>query len=694
MKNVEEGRARRIRFRMAVLCGVLSMCLGIVLLGAFNIEVRDGDAWHHLASKQRMRRLHVSPKRGTIYDRNGTPLAISVEVPSVSVDAVEMLRGIEDKYVSMRTQQFAERIAAALTLDVDTVRGKLERGRRWASLKRRVTPDEVEAIRSLMDTKQRYPLRGLIIEGEGRRFYPHRELAGPLMGFVSPDGMGRDGMELALDSQLRGRAEEIRGLRDRAGRLIFAEGIQDEAALAGHNVHLSIDQGIQFIAERELDAALKTHEAKSGSIVVVDPSTGEILAMASGPGYNPNDYNVVENPADRRNRAVLDLFEPGSTMKMFSMAAALASRSVKIDETIYCEEGHMPIDNVVIHDTHVSKWLTPTEIMQVSSNIGIAKIALGLGQDKLYRAFLRFGFGERVSLPVAGAAAGVLRPRGKPWVPVETAAAAFGQGVSVTNMQLTMAAAAIANKGRLLEPILVSKITDSAGVVLSEASPKLRRRVVSPRVAKLMREMLVSVTEGEGTGVEAAIPGFQVAGKTATAQKIDPETGRYNDTHYVSSFVGFVPADRPRLVVSVVIDEPMAGTTAGGTVAGPVFRRVAEMSLRYLGVRPHGTKSMTLSEVAEYTRGEDPAERTYAALADGEDEHDVVAPAGSDGDGQKRVRIPPLAGLPMRAAIQTVVEAGFDPLVDGSGLVLRTEPPEGTKVPKGTKIVLVFEPQT
>ncbi len=697
MKNLAPERARYVRFRMALLCGFLSMGLGIVLLGAFNIEVRDGDAWRHLANKQRMRRLHVSPKRGTIYDRHGTPLAISVEVPSVSVDAVELLRGIEDKYIAMRTQQFAERIAISLDLDVDKVRKKLERRRRYASLKRRVTPAEVDQVRALMDRNQRYPLRGLIIEGEGRRFYPHRELAGPLMGFVSPDGMGREGVELALDRQLRGRAEEIRGLRDRAGRLIFAEGIQDEAALAGHDVHLSLDQGIQFIAERELAAALQTHEAKSGSVIVLDPSTGEILAMASGPGYNPNDYNVVENGERRRNRAVLDAFEPGSTMKMFTMAAALAARSVKIDETIYCEEGHMPIDNVVIHDTHVSKWLTPTQIMQVSSNIGMAKIGLGLGQGKLYRSLRRFGFGERVTLPLAGGGKGVLRPRGKPWVPVETATAAFGQGVSVTNMQLTMATAALANNGRLLEPILIKKVTDSTGVVLTEASPKVRRRVVSSRVARLMREMLVSVTEGEGTGVDAAIAGFRVAGKTATAQKIDPETGRYNDTHYVASFVGFVPALRPRLVVSVVIDEPMAGTTAGGSVAAPVFRRVAEMSLRYLGVRPKGTKSMNLSEVAKYSAGEDPAEKTYALLAEQAGERKVpLAPttAGAAVSRRGRSRVPDLSGLPMRAAILKASEAGLVPVVDGSGLVLRTEPEEGAKVPRGTKIVLVFEPQT
>jgi cell division protein FtsI (penicillin-binding protein 3) len=212
-----------------------------------------------------------------------------------------------------------------------------------------------------------------------------------------------------------------------------------------------------------------------------------------------------------------------------------------------------------------------------------------------------------------------------------------------------------------------------------------------------MREMLVSVTEGEGTGVEAAIPGFTVAGKTATAQKIDPETGRYTDTHYVASFVGFVPANAPRLVVSVVIDEPMAGTTSGGAVAAPVFRRVAEMSLRYLGVRPKGTQSMKLADVAQYTKGEDPAQQTYSVINDDKEDREVTPPdnSGVANNGRRgRVRVPELNGLPMRAAIQTVVEAGLVPVVDGSGLVLRTEPPEGKKVPKGSKIVLVFEPQT
>jgi len=696
VKDVDPKRARSIRFRMALLCGLFCVGLGIVVAAAHNTEVEDGAAWHELAEKQRLRRLHVTPKRGTLYDRRGTPLAVSVEVPSVSVDAVEMLRGIEDQYLPMRIQQYAERIAAALELDVEQVKEKLARRRRFAWLKRRVTPEQTRAIRALSNRKQRYPVRGLIIEGEGRRFFPHRELAGALLGFVSPDGMGRDGLELSLDVQLRGRAEEIRGLRDRAGRLIFSEGIQDEAALVGHSVHLTIDQRIQFIAERELDAAVKTHEATGGSVIVVDPATGAILAMANAPGYNPNDYNVSDAGA-RRNRAVLDRFEPGSTMKAFSMAAALAGGSVKPRDRIYCEEGNMPIDNVVIHDTHVSKWLSPTQILQISSNIGIAKIALGLGERKLYDAFRRFGFGDAPGLPLPSEAIGTLRPRRRPWVPVETASAAFGQGISVTNVQMVMAMAAIANKGRLLEPMLIKKVTDSTGMTLTESTPKLRRRVVSPRVARLVTEMLGSVTEGEGTGVEAAILGFRVAGKTATAQKIDSATGRYSDLLYVASFVGFVPARRPRIVVSVVVDEPMAGTTSGGAVAAPVFRRVAGLTLRYLGVRPKGTKSMKLSEVAELAKGGDAAETTYAAIKDAKGAAEPPASEPEDPGAaawKGTTAVPEVLGMPMRAAVQAALGAELMPVVEGTGRLSRTEPPVGTKVSKGSKLILVFEPQT
>jgi cell division protein FtsI (penicillin-binding protein 3) len=695
VKNIDPKRALWIRIRMGILCGVMGLGLGGVVNGAYRIEVEDGERWFELAERQRQRRLHIQPKRGTIYDRNGAPLAESVEVPSVSVDAVEMLRGIEEQYIPMRIQQYAERLGAALDLPVEKVVEKLARRRRFAWLKRRISEEEVNEIRALADRKQRYPIRGLIIEGEGRRFYPNRSLAAPLLGFVSPDGEGKEGLELSLNHELKGHAATVRGLRDRSGKLIFSEGLDNEQALAGHNVYLTLDKAIQFTAERELEAALKTYEALGGSIVVLDPQSGEILAMASAPGFNPNDYRQ-SSPEERRNRAVLDRFEPGSTMKMFTVASALAAGTVSPSDTIYCEEGRMAIDNVVIHDTHIHKWLTPAQILSVSSNIGTAKIGLGLGQQRLYEGLRRFGFGDSIGLPLPGAAMGILRPRGQPWVQVETASAAFGQGISITTTQLALGAGAIANHGRLLAPSIVRRVTDATGIPLQEQSTKVRRQAVPPRVARMVSEMLVSVTEGEGTGVEAAVPGYRVAGKTATAQKIDPETGRYTDTHYVASFVGFVPADRPRLVIAVTIDEPMAGTYAGGSVAAPVFRRVAEFSLRYLGVTPRGTEPMKLSELSDLAQAGDPALGAYEVLeeARGETLPPPLEPVLIAGPKGASVELPDLSGLPAREAVKTVADLGLLVRIEGTGRLGRQEPAAGSVIPKGSRVTLIFEPPT
>lgn len=693
MRNLDPARAKWIRARMGLLCGLMGLGLGAIVSGAYRIQVEDGDQWLELAERQRQRRLHIQPKRGTIYDRNGAPLAESVEVPSVSIDAVEMLRGIAPKYVPMRMQQYAERIAAALDMPVEQVATKLKRRRRFAWLKRRVSESEVQRIRALQDKAQRYPIAGLQVEGEGHRFYPNRELAGQLLGFVSPDGDGREGLELSLEHQLKGHASELHGLRDRSGRLLFSEGLEDEQALAGHNLYLTIDKGIQFTAERELNAAMKTYEATGGALVVVDPANGEVLALASAPSYNPNDYSSAD-PDARRNRAIVDRFEPGSVMKVFAVASAIAAKSVAPDASIYCEEGTMAIDNVVIHDTHVSKWLTVTQILGISSNIGAAKIALGLGESRLYEAFRRFGFGDTTGVPFPGESMGVLRPRGRPWVQVETASAAYGQGISVTTLQLAMAMAAVANHGRLLEPILVKRVTDGTGVTLTDTAPRVRRDAIPAHVAHMMSEMLIAVTEGEGTGVEAAIPGFKVAGKTATAQKIDPATGKYTDTHYVASFTGFVPAEKPRLVIAVVLDEPLGGAHAGGSVAGPVFRRVGEMALRYLGVTPRGTVPMKLSEVSARAKDADVATNTYRAIAEAKTPAPAPAPVVNVPVRAGEAKVPDLKDFPLREAVKAAIGLGLVPTVEGSGRLSKQEPPAGSVLPKGSTIRLIFEPST
>jgi cell division protein FtsI (penicillin-binding protein 3) len=690
MQNLDPQRARWIKVRMGLLCGLMGMGLGLIVSSAFSVQLEDGTEWRDMAEKQRQRRLHVIPKRGSVYDRNGTALAVSVEVPSVSMDAVELLRGADDRRAAVIAKDAAMRVAKVLDLDVAELEKKIVLRRRFNWLKRRISQEEVEAIRALSDPKAPLPIHGLTIEGEGHRFYPNRELAGPLLGFVSPDGEGKDGLELELDEELKGRVDQVRGLRDRSGRLLFSEGIQDEQALAGHNVYLTIDQGIQYTAERELDAAVRTYEANGGSVVVLDPNTGEILALANSPGYNPNDYGTSEVEA-RRDRAVTDRFEPGSTMKIFTVASALAARTLSPTQTIYCEEGTMAIDNVIIHDTHINAWLTPTQILAMSSNIGAAKVGLALGESQLYESLRRFGFGEQTEVPLPGETSGVLRARGRPWVQVETAAASFGQGISVTTIQLAMAVGAIANGGRLLEPLLIKRVTDGTGAVVREGVPHVRREAVAPNVARTLAEMMVAVTEGQGTGVEAAIPGFRVAGKTATAQKADPATGKYTADRFTSSFIGFVPAERPRIAVAIVLDEP-ALARAGGFVAAPAFRRIGEMSLRYLGVIPKGTPVASISKIGSEP---DPATTTYEILREAQGEppiKELATPSAPTPAGA--VRLPDMKGFSLREAAKTAIGLGLKPSLDGTGTVSRQDPPPGAVLPKGSNIKLFFEPPT
>jgi cell division protein FtsI (penicillin-binding protein 3) len=692
VRNLDPARAKWIRFRMGLLCGTMALGLGGFVSSAYRVQVEDGASWKETAESQRQRRLHIEPKRGAIYDRNGRALAASVEVPSVSADVVEMLRGIDEPARDAALAEFAPRIAGALALDPAEVHQKLVTRRRFLWLKRRVTAEEAQAVRELGNgKKQKRPVRGLTVEGEGRRYYPGRELAGPALGFVAPDGFGKDGLELSLDEELRGRVEEVRGLRDRSGRLIFSEGTNDEQALAGRDVTLSIDEGIQHVAERELLAAQRTYETKGGSLIAMDPDTGEILALASVPGYNPNDY--TESDVDsRRDRAVTDRFEPGSVMKVFTVAAALAARTLKPTQSIYCEHGSFKVGNVIIHDTHNNDWLSPTQVLAKSSNIGALKIALDLGEAKLYAAYRRFGFGEATGLPLPGEASGVLRPKARPWYDVETANASFGQGISVTTIQLAVATSAIANGGKLLEPILVKRITDARGNTVKEWTPQVRREVVPPQVARTVAEMLTAVVEEGGTGVEARMSGFRVAGKTATAQKVDTATGKYSQEKYTASFVGFVPAKNPRLVIAVVLDEPMVGRY-GGDLAGPVFRRVAEASLRYLGVSP----ARSAPKLKDVTRSGDPADMTLAALKqeaqESEEATPLPPPAPTVGPPPPNaVLVPDASGLGARDAVRAVGSAGLVPLIEGTGRFVRQMPPAGEAVPKGTSVRLVFEP--
>jgi cell division protein FtsI (penicillin-binding protein 3) len=697
VKNLDPRRARWIRTRMGILCGFMGIALGGIVSTAWRVQIEDGAEWRDMAERQRQRRLHIAPKRGTIYDRNATPMAVSVEVPSVSADVVEMLRGVDGAPAQgTKLHDAAARLARILSLPEDDVFAKLSQRRRFVWLKRRVTSAEAEGVHALGDPKQPNPIHGVAIEGEGHRYYPGREIAGTLLGFVAADGEGKDGLELAEDETLRGRLEEVQGLRDRSGRLIF-EATNDERALQGDDVVLAIDQAIQHVAERELDAAMRTYETKGGSLAAVDPTTGEILALASVPGYNPNDYTDAEADT-RRDRVVTDRFEPGSVMKTFAIAGALAAGTLKPTDLVDCEHGVYQIGGVTIHDTHVNDLLTPTQILARSSNIGALKIGLQLGEGALYATYRRFGFGEPTGVPLPGEAEGVLRPKGRPWFDTETASASFGQGISVTTLQLAMAMSAIANGGKLLEPVLVRRTTDGRGGTIDESPVRVRREVIPPGVARTLGEMLTAVTEEGGTAVEAAVPGFRVAGKTSTAQKVDPATGKYSTDKYTAVFVGFVPVEHPRLVVAVVLDEPMIGRY-GGDLAGPVFRRVAEASLRYLGVTPSpgAAKLANVHRDAETgapSGSASPASPTPPASPLGGQGSPAPAtpPVASGAPPADATRVPDATGMPARDVVSAISRAGLVPQLEGWGRAVRQTPSPGTAAVKGSAVRVVLEP--
>ncbi len=705
MKNVDPKRARWIKFRMGILCGLLGLGLFSVVSSAFNIQVKHGAEWRQIAERQRQRRLKVQPTRGSILDRNGEPIAVSVDVPSVAVNAFEMVRGIPEPKASMILDANAAKLSSALGLQFAEVSAKLKSKRRFAWLKRRISQEEATALKALIDPRRPDAIKGLMLEGEGHRFYPGREALWGLVGYVGADGYGLDGLEKAFDEDLKGNPDQITALRDRKGTLLFGDGLEDERALSGDDVHLSLDLGLQFQVQEDLEAALRAFEAKSGSAVVVDPNTGEIVAMASAPAYNPNDYG--DSPLEaRRHHAIADRIEPGSTMKIFTVAAALAEGKLNPTQSLFCENGAWSIGGITIHDTHPEGMLAPSQVIAKSSNICAAKIGLSLGEAGLYSALKRFGFGESTGLGLPGEAAGVLRAKGRPWYDVEVASASFGQGISVTTVQLAMAMSAIANGGRLLEPLLVRKVTSGAGSVVREEVPRVKREVVPPAAARMVTEMMAGVVEEGGTGREAYIPGYRVAGKTATAQKADPSTGKYDPDKFVGSFVGFVPAQKPRFVIAVVIDEPWVAHL-GGQVAAPVFRRIAMRALSRYGVAPSG-------DVAKQPITfplEDPTPRVYA-------EANKIAPAELTGPtgavssptstpsqavamigpppspDAARVALPDVAGMSAREAIKMLASLGLQPVLDGSGTVMKQDPPAGGAVLKGSTVRLELKPAT
>jgi len=649
---------RRARSRMLAVAVFLGVGLGWLAVRAAELQIRYAPTLREYADEQHWREFSPPVWRGPIVDRNGMPLALTVEVDSVFANPSE----VRDP------EEAAKRLAPVLGLDARPLALRLRGDARFVWLKRLVTPAEARAVQAL-------GLEGIHTTREPQRFYPGRQIAGHLVGFVGYDSRGLDGLEHEYDAVLRSEPRVLRGVRDARGRLVFTDGLGEVEAPQGQRVELAIDRTIQYIAEQELQAALTAFEGRAASAVVMDPRTGEVLALANVPAFDPNRYADADADA-RRNRAITDRYEPGSTLKMFTIAALLDAGLVAPEEQVYCEDGFYRIGNYKIRDAHRNGWLSLTQCLQRSSNVCLAKLAGVLGRRRLYEALRRFGFGERTGIPVPGETGGLLRHYSR-WYDVDLAAISFGQGISVSNLQLATAVSALANGGMLMRPIVVRRVIGADGRLVAEYPPAVRRRVVSERTARLVASMLTSVTEEGGTGTEAAVAGFDVAGKTGTAQKADPRRGGYAEGKWTASFVGFVPAQDPRLVISVVVDEPLINHY-GGIVAAPVFRRIAERSLRYLGVPPTRTAGRA---------GDPPAVGADAPTAGALTVTGV--PLALPAPGQ--VEVPDFAGETIRSALEIARRAGLELLVRGAGLAVAQSPRPGAGVAPGGTVTVEFE---
>ena len=552
------SRGRRYSLLVLMLAG-----FGIILFRLVTLQVLQAAELTARADRQHQKSVTLEGARGTVIDRHGKVLAMNVEVPSIF--------GVP---TSLDNPANAARfLSPVLHIRREEIEKKLRQEKHFVWLARKIEPEQGHRLEQLS-------IDGIGMVMEGRRFYPKGPLLAHVLGFVGMDGIGLEGLERRYETQLHGEKRMTILQRDALGRTVFPKGLREQVPAAGHALTLTIDEVIQYIAEKELEQAVDHSRAKSGTIIVLEPQSGAILAMAVSPRFDPNA--VAALTADRwRNRALTDTYEPGSTMKVVVAAAALEERVMMPGSMLFGENGRMTVASTTIHDHEKLGWMTFAEMIQKSSNIGAAKTGMLLGESRLYRYLQAFGFGQRTDVDLPGEVAGLLKsPR--EWGRRSLASISMGQEVGVTPLQMVSAVAAIANDGVLMKPYVVSGMRDQKGQLVKETFPHVKRRVVSPVTARTLTTVLEGVVTS-GTGTKAAIPGFRVAGKTGTAQKVDPRTGAYSSALSVGSFVGFVPADAPRLAMIVVIDEPQ-GEAWGGVVAAPVFRRVGEQVLTYLGV--------------------------------------------------------------------------------------------------------------
>ncbi len=660
MKDDREKWARVRIVMIGTFFGLLFLC---VTGRAFYLQILQHEEMVIRADKQHQRIVPLTPARGAIMDRNGTPLAVSVEMDSC--------------YGEPRHIQDAEGTATVLAPLLGTPKSellkKLSNGKSFIWLERRLTPEIALRVKNMK-------LRGIGFVKENKRFYPNLEIAAHVLGFTGQDPNGLEGIELKYDSTILGNTGYLVTERDNLGRDISVKNTVIKNSSPGNNIILTLDKNIQYITEKELAKAVTDSGAKNGMALVMESDSGRILAMANFPTFNPNAYSRYSQ-AELRNRVVADSFEPGSTFKVFLIAAALEEKIIRPADMFNCENGRYKVADCTIHDTHSYGRLSVSDVLKYSSNIGAAKIGFKLGDERLFRYLKSFGFGDRTGIDLPGESPGNLRDKRR-WYGVDLANISFGQGVSTSAIQLASAVSAVANGGNLMKPYIVERILDDSGQEVQKFEPQTVRRVISPATSQLMTRMMETVTANGGTGTNAAVEGFRVAGKTGTAQKVDSVTHRYGAKR-TASFVGFIPADKPRLTILVIVDEPKT-SQYGGVVAAPAFRAIAQNSLAYLKVVP------TVASVKKTTPVEAKTDKAGISLA-------LQQEAMSEGDALEEpatgeVVMPDFRGMSMRRVLQVMEKRSINIRLLGSGRAMEQSPPPGHRIRGVGEVWIKFAP--
>jgi cell division protein FtsI (penicillin-binding protein 3) len=676
----------RVHVRLLILAGVALLWMTAIFGRVAYLQLFRHSEYLARASRQQRRVIQITSKRGAIYDRNMNALAMSMPVQSAFAVPSE----VKDAAMASRL------LAGVLAIPQDLVRQKLEGGGTFVWIQRKLPPEKAEAVKSLN-------LKGFYFQEENQRYYPKRELGAHVVGFVDVDEKGLGGIEHEYDNEIRGHGVKFVVLA--AARQRWFDGGEAQRD-HGTSVVLTLDEKVQYIAERELAAAIEKTHAVAGTVIVQDPNTGALLALANWPKFNPNA--AADAPAEARmNRAISAIYEPGSTFKLITLAAAFDQNLTRPDEVFDCENGSLVVGGRRIHDHKAYGMLTVSEILANSSDVGAMKIALRLGAPKFYDYIRAFGFGTPTGVDLPGESRGLLE-RLQHWVPSSIGAISMGQEVGVTPLQMVTAVSSVANGGLLYKPHTVQQMMRGEQILPLDGSsaPAEPRRVIRPETAATLRHLMEGVIL-HGTGKAARLDGWTAGGKTGTAQKIDPATGRYSRTNVIASFTGFAPINNPAVTILVSLDSPEGLPHGGGEVAAPVFKRIAEQVLPYLDVprdvpvsprllqtayhQGAGAESESLDDLApvdfnaqtEATNEElkDPSAKSPEPMPP-----EVTVAVDEGGD----ISVPDFAGETMREVTEACLRLGLNPVLVGSRLASQQSPAAGSKVRRGSKVTVQF----